>query len=255
VGANALIGYTGFVGSTLARARPFSHRFNSSNIEEIRGEKYSVVVCAGVSAVKWFANKEPEKDKAGIDRLVRCLDTIETDHLVLFSTIDVYPSPFNVTEQDVPDQARSQPYGKHRRELEIWAAKRFKRCTIVRLPGLFGDGLKKNLIYDLLNNNQVEAILPNGLLQWYPMKRLPSDLDLIIGSGLDLINVSPVPILTEDIRRKFFPNAVIGMADRAGPHYDMRTLHDGLLGGRDGYHIGRDDVFQELSDYIARMRK
>lgn len=251
----ALIGYTGFVGSTLARARLFDHGFNSSNIEGIRGQRFSTVVCAGVSAVKWLANKEPEKDKAGIDRLVGCLDTIEADHFVLFSTIDVYPSPLNVTERDLPDPATAQPYGKHRRQLELWAVERFKRCTIVRLPGLFGDGLKKNLIYDLLNDNNVKAISPNGRLQWYPMRRLPSDLDRIMESGIGLINVAPVPLSTEDIRRKFFPDAVIGAADGPGPRYDMQTLHDDLLGGRGGYHITDEDVFQELSDYISRTRK
>ena len=42
---NALIGYTGLVGSHLLRQRSFSHLYNSSNIESISGECFDEVFC------------------------------------------------------------------------------------------------------------------------------------------------------------------------------------------------------------------
>lgn len=251
---SALIGFTGFVGSTLLRERNFDYLYNSHNIDDIKGGEFSTVVCAGVSAVKWWANKNPIEDKAAINRLVGSLDAINTDHFVLISTVDVYPEPFNVTEADVPDHLVAQPYGRHRRELERWATERFPKCTIVRLPGLFGHGLKKNLIYDLLTGNQTENISPNGILQWYALSRFANDLDRIIKAGLSLVNIAPEGVKTETIAETFFPGSRIGVTDMSGPKYDMRTIHAEVLGGKGIYHMDSATVLADLGAFIARER-
>ena len=82
---NALIGYTGFVGSNLAEQAPFEHLYNSKNIEEMNGEHFDTVVCAGVSAVKWLANKEPENDRANIAKLEATLASIKAKKFILIS--------------------------------------------------------------------------------------------------------------------------------------------------------------------------
>ena len=58
----ALIGHTGFVGSNLASQHGYTDCFNSRNIGEIAGRCYDTVVCAGVQAVKYWANQHPEED-------------------------------------------------------------------------------------------------------------------------------------------------------------------------------------------------
>ena len=65
-----LIGYTGFIGSNLARQYDFTEFFRSTNIREIEGRAYDLLVCAGISAAKWLANRAPEEDRAAIDRLL-----------------------------------------------------------------------------------------------------------------------------------------------------------------------------------------
>jgi hypothetical protein len=42
-------------------------------------------------------------------------------------------------------------YGRNRRALEAFCADHFDRCLIVRLPALFGTGLKKNFLFDIMN--------------------------------------------------------------------------------------------------------
>jgi hypothetical protein len=99
----ALIGYTGFVGGTLLRHAPFQGLYRSTNIEEIRGKSFDQVFCAGAPGVKWLANQEPEKDWAGLKRLMEALKEVHTDHFILISTVDVYRMPPAVDEQSSID--------------------------------------------------------------------------------------------------------------------------------------------------------
>lgn len=246
----ALIGYTGFVGSNLLRNASYGGLFNSKNIDEIRGREFDRIICAGVSAVKWLANKEPEADRIGIEKLTDALENVKARQFVLISTVDVYPWPRGVTEADEPDLVISQPYGKHRRLLEQWVCDHFEECIIVRLPALFGAGLKKNAIFDLMTGNMTDKISPNGCFQWYPMRRFSDDLEKIVNSDLRLVNIAVEPMRTKDIVERFFKTTAIGPDSLPPVKYDMRTLYPHLLGGDGHYHILRDAVMDELCLYL-----
>src|SRR6185312_10192324 len=151
----ALIGYTGFVGGNLLRDYPFAGRYRSTNIERIAGNHYDLIVCAGAPAAKWKANQDPQADRACLGRLMAALELVKTQRFVLISTVDVYGQVNGVDENCPPSGATA--YGRHRLELEQFVRQRFQ-SLIVRLPALFGPGLKKNAIYDLLYNNQIEKI-------------------------------------------------------------------------------------------------
>lgn len=248
---DALIGYTGFVGGMLHRQHQFGALFHSRNIKEIEGCQFGEVVCAGVSAVKWLANKEPDADWSGIRRLMDCLEHVAARHFVLISTIDVYRDPAGPTERDAPPIEGLHPYGRHRLALEAFVSERFASYTIVRLPALFGTGLRKNALYDLMHLNQVERIVPNAMFQWYPLSRLTSDLRRITDAGIPLINITSAPISMEDIRARFFRDVQIGQPTEAPPFYDVRSVYDTLLGGHHGYHLDAAQVWQAMGAFVA----
>ena len=150
---NTLIGYTGFVGSQLDRDREFDHRYRSTDIDLINGRGYDHVVCAGVQAVKWWANQNPEEDWAGIEKLLKALETVHAERFTLISTIDVFNPPRGVNEQSEIEREGHHVYGLHRLMIEEWVTDRFPNVAILRLPGLFGPGLKKNVIFDMMNNH------------------------------------------------------------------------------------------------------
>ena len=141
--STALIGFTGFVGSNLQMQYPFEHYYNSKNISQIEGKTFDLVICAGVSAVKWLANQEPIVDLENIQKLQQHLSTIKTQCFVLISTIDIYDQPLQKDEDSLPDTSRQDFYGKHRYQLEQWVSENFENHHILRLPGLFGENLKK----------------------------------------------------------------------------------------------------------------
>ena len=73
---NALIGYTGFVGSNLLNLKKNLFKFNSKNIYKIEKQKFNVVICAATSSKIWLAKKNPKLDKQKISFLIKYLKTL-----------------------------------------------------------------------------------------------------------------------------------------------------------------------------------
>lgn len=148
---NALVGYTGFVGSNLYAAGDFDAAYNSKNIEKAYGTNPNLLVYAGLRAEKYLANHAPEKDMELILQAEENIQKINPKKLVLISTIDVFKNPKNVDENSVVDPKELHAYGYNRYQLEIWVRGKYPDALIVRLPGLFGKNIKKNFIYDYIN--------------------------------------------------------------------------------------------------------
>lgn len=117
------------------------------------GQVFDTIVCSGVSAVKWLANKDPETDLRRIEELQTSLRSVKASLFILVSTVDVYPDTQGVDEEYDCSLKPTHPYGAHRLAFEQFCRDTFPECYIVRLPALFGEGLKKNVIFDLLNDN------------------------------------------------------------------------------------------------------
>ena len=147
---DALVGYTGFVGSNLAKEHDFEGLYNSKNIKDAYGTCPELLIYAGIRAEKYIANKFPEKDKESVIEALENIKKINPKKLVLISTIDVYSKPIDVNEEDKIFED-NQAYGANRRWLEVNVRKSFPDALIVRLPALFGCNLKKNYIYDFIH--------------------------------------------------------------------------------------------------------
>lgn len=161
----ALVGYTGFVGSNLYRPERFDRAYNTKNIGSAYGTRPDLLVYAGVRAEKYLANAWPDKDMEAILEAERTIEKIGPQKLVLISTIDVFRYPIMADETTGIDIKGLHPYGYNRYQLERWVRERYPDALIVRLPGLFGQNLKKNFIYDyikripfLLNSSKLEEL-------------------------------------------------------------------------------------------------
>ena len=247
---DALIGHTGLVGGTLLRRRTFGATFRSTDIERIEGRRFERVVCAGVQAVKWWANANAAEDLAGIERLMRHLERVEAERFVLISTVDVYASPVRVDEDDAVPARGLHPYGLHRAMLEDWVRERFARCHVVRLPALFGPGLKKNALFDLMHGQRLEAINPASRFQWYPLARLADDLDRVQAAGLPLVNLVTEPVEMRAVQTLFFPRKPLGGREQAVT-YDVRTRHGAALGGAGGYAMDAAAVMADMARFLT----
>lgn len=246
---NALIGYTGFVGSTLLQQTRFEERFRSTDIQGIRGRRYDTVVCAGAPAQKWIANREPEADRASIDGLIAHLDAIECRRFILISTVDVFGRPVAVDEASQVDEEGLHAYGLNRRRLEKFVEKRFPDHLIVRLPGLVGPGLRKNVIFDFLNDNNVSAIESRGVFQFYPMVNLWYDIQIALAAGLRMVHLTAAPVSVADVSALGFGRPFRNELGGGVGHYDMRSRHATLFGGHGDYQYSARETLQAVRAY------
>ena len=246
---NALIGHTGFVGATLATQGQFGTRYRSTNIHEIHGRHFDLVVCAGAPAQKWVANRDPADDRQKIEALIDCLRTTNAEEFVLISTVDVFKSPVGVDEDSVVEEEGLHAYGLHRRLLEKFVMSHFPRHLIVRLPGLVGPGLKKNVIYDFHNDNNLKAIESRGVFQFYPMVNLWWDIQRARQAGLQLVHLTAEPVSVADVAQqgfgKIFAQELAGIPGR----YDMQTRHAEVFGGHDRYQYSARETVQAIRAY------
>jgi nucleoside-diphosphate-sugar epimerase len=252
--STALIGYTGFVGSTLRKQTTFDEYYNSQNIGDIHGKGFSTVVCAAAPAVKWKANQEPEQDLANLRSLMNHLEHITAEEFILISTVDVYKKPIDVNEDTVINSEEIEPYGKHRYLLEQFVQNRFPNHIIIRLPGLFGEGLKKNAIYDLMHDNCLHLIHHKSVFQFYDMSRLWSDLQIIRGNGIRVINFSTEPVSVAEIAEHCFEKEFNNVIDKPPAIYDMRSLHAHYFNAVSPYMITKEEVFGGIREFV-RLEK
>ncbi|MDB5988708.1 MAG: pyridine nucleotide transhydrogenase [Herbaspirillum sp.] len=252
---NALIGFSGYVGSTLLRQTAFESLYRSTNIGDIDGKSFETVVCAGAPAQKWIANREPEADREKIEGLIAHLKTIKCKTFVLISTVDVFKTPINVDEDSEVNESGLHVYGLHRRALERFVASNFDNHLIVRLPGLVGPGLRKNVIYDFLNDNNLQAIDSRGIFQFYPMTNLWYDIQTALNAALKLVHLTAEPMSVAAVSRDGFGRSFEQHLSPSPATYDMRTRHAEIFGGHDHYQYSARDTIQAVRSYAQSEPK
>lgn len=246
---NALIGFSGFVGGTLFKQAQFEALYRSTNISEIEGKSFDTVVCAGAPAQKWIANREPEADLQKIEGLIAHLKTVRCNTFILISTVDVFKNPIGVDEETLVDEVGLHAYGLHRRRLEKFIENHFSNHLIVRLPGLVGPGLRKNVIFDILNNNNLQAIESRGVFQFYPMVNLWSDIQVALNSGLKLVHLTAEPISVAQVSKQGFGKPFEQELGNQPATYDLRTKHAKLFGGVGPYQYSARETIQAVRAY------
>jgi len=246
---NALIGFSGFVGGTLVKQASFESLYRSTNIGEIAGGVFDSVVCAGAPAQKWIANRDPETDRQKIEGLIAHLKSIQCKTFILLSTVDVFKSPIEVDENTPLDKSGLHAYGLHRRMLEEFVEDHFSSHLIVRLPGLVGPGLRKNVIFDFLNDNNLNAIESRGQFQFYPMVNLWSDIQIALGAGLKLLHLTAAPISVADVSKQGFGKPFDNALANTPAVYDMRTRHAEIFGASGHYQYSARETIQAIRAY------
>lgn len=238
---SALIGYNGLIGSNIKTRYEFDFLYNSKNIEDIRGKNIKTIVCAAPSGWKWKVNQEPEKDLEKIKNLFHLLSSTKCEKFILISTIDAIA----FKEEWFPPPKDIVSYGGNRYTFENLLKTRFKeKLTIIRVPGLFGHGLKKNIIYDLLNGVGEYTYL-NSQYQWLDIEYIVDFLNKELLH--EIYELYPEPLHTKELVVDFFPSQIKKCRDIDGVYYNFKP--------KGGYCMTKKEVKSRMSRYIKSCLK
>lgn len=149
MGQTVLVGSTGFVGGNLLASNCFDAAYHSKNVQQGFGKENDLVVYAGVPAAMFLANQNPQADLEVMRAARENLKKLNPKKLVLISSVCVFADSKGKTEADQPDSQGLAAYGANRLQLEQWVRQDWPDALIVRLPALYGLGLKKNFLFDL----------------------------------------------------------------------------------------------------------
>ncbi|CAN2228762.1 hypothetical protein MCERE85_01413 [Candidatus Nanopelagicaceae bacterium] len=243
---SALIGSTGYVGGHLQKTFEFTHKYNRANIEQIQGLNTDLLICAGLPAEKWKANSDAESDWSNMAKLAQMISSVNADAAVLISTIDVYQPAIDVTEDMAPSYDGVDAYGRNRAWFESFFTSQFSNTIVVRLPGLFSSNLKKNLIYDLINNrfDHYLSVNQNSKYQFYDMTGVWDLINGCLEKKIPLLNVATEPISAQEIA-SIFDVELISSQEKI--EYRMKTNYCSFFGGSDGFLQSKAEVLQGIS--------
>ena len=233
---NILVGNTGFVGK---------------NIEKLKECKpYSNIYLSCLPATKWKVNQNLYQDIKNINKLIEFLKDNKYNNVYLISTIDVYSdSPLEVDEDYKPNFS-SINYGSNRLFFEYYLKEviDFKNFKIFRLPALYGKYLKKNVIFDLINNNQLEKINLNSYYQWYDLNDLANHIKQFSSFDGEVFNLFTEPIHTYELVNTFFPDKKIGYFGNT-IKYNFKTKYS-----ENKYLYDHEESLNKIRSFLNEIR-
>jgi len=243
---SALIGSTGFVGGHLQRDFEFTHKYNRSNISEIRGLNTDLLICAGLPAEKWKANNDPESDWSNMANLAQMISSVSAERAILISTIDVYQPPLDVTEDEKPNFNGDGAYGRNRAWFEAFFVSQFSNTIVIRLPGLFSTNLKKNLIFDLINKrwDQVSKVHKESKFQFYDIESIWRTIEICAENSIPLLNVATEPVAAQEIAN-IFEVKLTGTQGKI--EYQTKSKYFGVFNGTGGFLQDKEQVLEGIS--------
>jgi hypothetical protein len=243
-----LIGNTGLIGQTLKETINFDLEFNSKNIREFSkcDISNSTLYLSCLPATKWKVNQNIDSDLNTIYQIYNIIKSHTYKKVILFSTIDVYNStPIHADEATSPVITKLC-YGSNRYLFELLIQTlNCSNIQIYRLPALFGNGIKKNILFDLLHNHNVGNINVNSTYQWFNLDKLTTNIHDIDQPGT--YNLFTEPIRTSEIIKLFDVNINNGYQHNI--LYDYKTLLH-----QSGYIQDSNSVLVEIKKFIDVFR-
>lgn len=170
-----VIGAEGFVGSAFVRFLKTvgiePQKVTRKNYVEFAGNKSDVVIEAAGNSKKFLAEKNPLRDfEFSVTHRLQTLQDFPAKFHLHISSVDVYSdltNPATTYEDTEIDLKASSHYGFNKLLAEQLVQHHAENWLILRLAGMIGEGLRKNPVFDILNNGQI-FIHPDSQYQFMP---------------------------------------------------------------------------------------
>lgn len=156
LGANGFLGssITEYLDSINAKFKPITR----DNYENFKNKKCDILINANGNSKKYLANEDRALDfELSVSSVSRSLNDFKFNKYIYLSSSDIYPVvKHTTTNEDEPlDILKQSNYGFHKYLAELLVKKYSQKWLIFRLGGFVGKNLKKNPIYDIINQKKL----------------------------------------------------------------------------------------------------
>lgn len=251
-----LIGSSGLIGTTLKENIRFDYEYNSKNIDDFLTQNHSGcdLYLSCLPATKWLVNKNIPNDIDNINQIINIISKQSYNRIFLFSTIDVYTDTPKLSDENSSISINSLSYGTNRYLFELLVKQLVTtdNLKIFRLPALFSKNIKKNLLYDLIHENNVDQININSSYQWYNLENLTKDIDFFCENfGTETVfNLFTEPLDTKEIISLFPQYTNINHSTPTKFEYNFRTIHS-----ESGYIKTKEEVLNEIKEFVNEISR
>ena len=151
----AILGADGFLGKALCKQFPDAVRITRGNFHALRGIQFDVFINANGNSRKWWAEKYPFFDyQQSTSSVYKTFKDFNIKHYIYISSSDVY-------------NADESHYGFHKKLAEEIVMRNAESYLILRCSAMIGEGLKKGVVYDLMNGHSLR-VSPYSAMQFIP---------------------------------------------------------------------------------------
>jgi hypothetical protein len=197
-------------------------------------------------------NKDTQTDIETVVDIIKSIGNVTYKNIYLISTIDVYENSPIGSDEEFDPVFKNFSYGSNRYLFEKMVVKHliYENVKIFRLPALFSKNIKKNILYDLLNNNNVHMINKNSSFQWYNLNDLVNDINLYEEKYPNdiIINLFTEPLDSEEIINLFPEHKEkVGYLDNR-INYDFKTKYSST-----GYIKTKEIILTEIKNLINEI--
>ena len=189
---------------------------------------------------------DPTADWVNMSQLAQTLSSVRAERSILISTVDVFQPAQGVDETSPPALTGQGAYGSHRAWFEFFFRAQFRNALILRLPGLFAEDVRKNLVHDLLHGkkDQFSRVNPRSTYQFFDVTKTWELIKWALDRDLSLLNISSEPVAAQEVA-DLFGEHLTGSSPEV--HYDMRSIHSAALGAENGYLFERSSVLRGIN--------
>lgn len=119
-------------------------------------------------------------------------------------------------------------------------------------------GEEKRKVYEYFCSASFNAISftdSRSVYQFYNLKRLWSDIQIALQSGIKLLNIVTEPVSVAEIYKYLSGEDFINELPKSPYNYDVKSIHAELFRGMNGYLSSKSDELVDLKMYVDEEKK
>ena len=176
--------------------------------------------------------------------MITILSTVNVESFTYISTIDVYENHMDVDEDSLTS-LEQYPYGANRAKFEDFVLAKFGECIAVRLPIVFGKGFKKNYLFDLLNEKNLNGVFLENKVQFYDVSDLTKDIELHRTQTRRVVNLATEPVKLGEVVDMYFPSLKNRCAKGSNYSSDMISKY-----ALNRYFQDKTSVLKKIGEFV-----